>query len=159
MDIRTHIEFDGPGREGELFPSLWWILVGGTLIVSILVLIFGTVIYVTTGARAQEHRHSVADVPLHEKFYKDWMQPPARTISCCNKQDCYPTTIKQDEDGHHWALRREDGAWIKIPAYMLEQNQGLEENIRQAPDHQSHVCMQPPGFGDSVYCATIGTGQ
>lgn len=114
---------------------------------------------------AQEHRHSVADTPMHEEFYKKWMQPPTRQTSCCNKEDCYATPIRFDkETGDYYALRREDQKWLKIRPEILEQHQA-EDNIREAPDFQSHACIPKPSsdengyIQDTVYCATLGEGN
>jgi len=31
---------------------------------------------------------------LHEMFYSTWMMPDHPNVSCCNKQDCYPTEAR-----------------------------------------------------------------
>jgi hypothetical protein len=107
----------------------------------------------TTAALAQEHRHPVADVPLHEKFYSTWYMPDQPTKSCCNKADCYPTEI-QFKDGAIFARRREDGKWLKIPANKIERN-------RDNPDGRNHLCAPIPSIAyppDTVFCFALGAG-
>jgi hypothetical protein len=99
---------------------------------------------------AQEHRHPPQDVQLHEKFYSNWYRPDMPSQSCCNKQDCYPTQFKRI-GGTWFALRREDQKWIRVPFEKFERN-------RESPDGQAHVCMQPPGSNDAVFCAVVGEG-
>lgn len=106
-----------------------------------------------------QHEGHEQDLPLHQKFYSTWLQPDPlrnpRSVSCCDKKDCYPTTIKKV--GDHWfAQRREDLQWIRVPEGKLEHNQ---EDSRESPDYQSHVCMQPPGYGNNVWCAVLGHGM
>lgn len=105
-----------------------------------------------------QHESHPQDLGLHNKFYNTWLQPSVlgnpRSTSCCDQKDCYPTVIKKI--GDHWfAQRREDLKWIRIPEGKLEHNQG---DPRESPDHQSHVCMQPPNYGDNVWCAVLGSG-
>lgn len=102
-----------------------------------------------------QHNEHPQDRALHDRFYEKWNMPNnglERRTSCCNKNDCYPTSIKL-EDGKYYARRREDGAWIHVPNYKLEQ---LQTDPVFSPDHQSHACMQPPGMSDQLYCATLG---
>jgi hypothetical protein len=111
---------------------------------------------VVAGARAQ-HEHHPQDLALHDKFYSSWLMPNGhqdRKLSCCNKQDCYPTPI-QLHNGQYWVQRREDKKWLLVPEGILEQRQ---DDPRESPDHQSHACIAPPYAGDMVYCATLGAG-
>lgn len=104
-------------------------------------------------ARAQDHNHPGADAAIHERFYSTWMMPDKPNISCCNRQDCYPTEVRF-RDGFWEAKRREDGRYIRIPWEKVEQN-------RDNPDGRSHVCMPPPyrGYQDAeVFCFTLGGG-
>lgn len=103
-------------------------------------------------ALAEPHHHPPQDAAIHERFYSTWMQPDHPNLSCCNLQDCYPTSFKQV--GSDWyALRREDSAWVLIPAAKIEQR-------RDTPDGRSHVCMSRPRDDgtSSIYCAVIGSG-
>ena len=57
---------------------------------------------------AHARHHPPADIPIHEKFYSNWMMPDRPTASCCNNRDCYPTEVRF-RDGFWEARRREDG--------------------------------------------------
>jgi hypothetical protein len=104
------------------------------------------------GNPAHARHHPPEDIPIHEKFYSNWMMPDRPTTSCCNNQDCYPTEVRF-RDGFWEAKRREDGAYVRIPWQKIEQN-------RDNPDGRSHVCMPPPVShrDDVVYCFTLGAG-
>lgn len=133
-----------------------------TLLSAVLSLLLGIAVLAAIACwavpvRAQEHRHPIQDSDLRRDFYSKWRQLPTRSVSCCNLEDCYPTAIKF-EDGKWYALRREDGRWLFIPDGKLEQNQE-PGNIVESPDFQSHACIQKPGIGDVVYCATLGAGN
>jgi hypothetical protein len=103
--------------------------------------------------RAQDHHHPAADVVIHEKFYSTWMMPDRPEISCCNRQDCYPTEVRF-RDGFWEAKRREDGIYVRVPWEKVEKN-------RDSPDGRNHVCMPPPnrGYqGAEVFCFALGSG-
>lgn len=103
---------------------------------------------------AQSHRHG--DEGGLPDFYAKWLIPNPggdRSSSCCSERDCYSTAIRL-RAGRYEARRREDGKWIVVPDGILEQNQG---DPRESPDGASHVCMQPPGINDRVYCAVLGS--
>jgi hypothetical protein len=114
--------------------------------VLLLIAFFGA----TFAARAQEHHHPAADVPLHEKFYSTWYMPDQPLKSCCNKADCYPTEIKY-VGTTLLARRREDGEWIVVPPQKIERH-------RDNPDGRNHVCMPPPNHSQagSVFCFSLG---
>ena len=104
-------------------------------------------------ARAQDHNHPPADVVIHEKFYSTWMMPDRPDLSCCNRQDCYPTEVRF-RDGFWEAKRREDGAYVRVPWEKVEKN-------RDNPDGRNHVCMPPPDRGvqrQEVFCFVLGSG-
>jgi len=105
--------------------------------------------------RQPDHQssHPPQDQELHEKFYQHWFRPVPRTVSCCSMQDCYPTEAKL-VGGTWFALRREDRQWIPVPESVLEHNQADPE---ESPDGRSHVCMQPPGNSNMVFCFVLGT--
>lgn len=107
-----------------------------------------------TAAQAQEHRHPVADLEMHDKFYSTWMRPDMPTQSCCNKADCYPTEARM-QGGRWQAKRREDGKWLSIPATKIEQN-------RDSPDGRNHLCAPPPDrervYDSGVICFIAGVG-
>lgn len=112
---------------------------------------FIVVLLLLAGGTTAYAQHPPEHMLLHEQFYSTWMIAPARTHSCCNNQDCYPTQFRH-ERGKWWALRREDGAWVEVPAIRLEHNQA---DSRDSPDGQGHVCMNPDGF---IFCAVLGSG-
>jgi hypothetical protein len=101
-----------------------------------------------------EHRHPPQDAQLHEKFYSTWYMPDNPSRSCCNKADCYPTEIKM-VGSTVYARRREDGKYILVPAYKIEQN-------RDNPDGRNHICAPPPAAvqypPDTVFCFALGGG-
>lgn len=113
-------------------------------------------------AKSEEHDHSVMP-PAVAQFLETWRRPPEREMSCCNKQDCYPTQITQ-KDGVWFYLHRQTQKWIRIPDHLLEEN---TKDPKDSPDGQSWVCAtdvmrEPgdPGDGSSIttYCAVRGAG-
>jgi len=46
-------------------------------------------------------------------FYKNWMMPDNRSVSCCSEGDCDPTEAKL-QDGI-WFARRREGKWLRVP--------------------------------------------
>ena len=105
-------------------------------------------------AQPQHRHHPPADMPLHEKFYSTWYMPDNPAKSCCNKADCYPTEVTY-RDGEVFAMRREDGKWLRIPAAKVERN-------RDNPDGRNHLCAPPPTAThyppDTVFCFALGAG-
>lgn len=113
-------------------------------------------LFLFSPAQAQLHLHPPQDAELHAQFYSTWRMPnrgKERVQSCCNMVDCYPTDARLT-NGIWYARRREDGAWIPVPAYKIEQNQS---DPRESPDGRSHVCMPPPPR-IGVFCFTLGSG-
>lgn len=107
-------------------------------------------LFVASSALAQEHHHPPEHTPLHEHFYSRWMRPDMPTVSCCNLTDCAPTEAKMIA-GRWWAKRHQDGKWLPIPPEKIELN-------RDSPDGRSHLCVQPPGSTDTVWCFIAGSG-
>lgn len=99
-----------------------------------------------TSVRAQ-HNHPPEHEAIHETFYKNWMQPDYPNLSCCNKQDCYPTEARFKR-GLWWARQRETGGWMNVPPEKVEQH-------RDNPDGRNHVCASRAGY---VYCFIPGGG-
>lgn len=94
-------------------------------------------------ASGAEHSHGGAV----GKFYETWTMPDRRTVSCCNKRDCYATEAKQV--GQFWFARiRETGQFVRVPPEKIETE-------RDNPDGQNHLCASPAG---QVYCFQIGGG-
>lgn len=107
------------------------------------------------GAKAQGHMHGHEVMPdAVGRFYESWRRPDSPTISCCNLMDCYPTEAKF-ESGRWSAKRREDGAWLTVPASKIEQN-------RDSPDGRNHLCAPPPSrasaYENGVICFIAGAG-
>lgn len=107
------------------------------------------------------HEEHPEDFPLHEQFYAEWLMPnngQPRKSSCCNKNDCYPTSFKL-VGGTWFARRREDGKMMAVPDSKLEH---LQPDFRESPDGQGHVCASAPYAESpdfySVYCAVLGEG-
>lgn len=98
-------------------------------------------------ASAQEHHHPPQDVAMHDRFYSSWDRPDMPGVSCCNKEDCYPTEAKF-ERGSWYAKQRENGEWMKVPPEKIERN-------RDAPDARAHVCASKWGY---VYCFISAAG-
>jgi hypothetical protein len=111
----------------------------------------------STQVPAQEHQHPAKDQVLHDNFYSTWARPNDPRLSCCGNKDCYPTQF-QRQGGKWFALRREDGALILVPPAAFEHNRRDDKPPRESPDLDSHVCMQPPGQSDQVFCAVLGIG-
>jgi hypothetical protein len=107
------------------------------------------------GPALGQHMHGHEVIPGNVgKFYEGWMRPDSPTISCCNLMDCYPTEAKF-ESGRWRAKRREDGAWLTVPASKIEQN-------RDSPDGRNHLCAPPPSrasaYENGVICFIAGAG-
>jgi hypothetical protein len=68
--------------------------------------------------------------------------------SCCNKADCYPTEVKY-EDNHWYALRREDGNYIRVPDNKVERN-------RDNPDGRIH--RRGPTISRTLCFVSLGGG-
>lgn len=101
--------------------------------------------------RGQEHRHPPQHEALHHKFYKTWMQPDNRSISCCHDQDCAPAQSRKSTDGGWQSRHSDDEEWVDIPARKVEQE-------RDSPDGQSHLCKLKTFHGTYVYCFLPAAG-
>jgi hypothetical protein len=128
--------------------------VGGRALVSLTLAIVVSMLaacFQLSQARAQDHNHPPADAAIHEKFYSTWMMPDRPDLSCCNRQDCYPTEVRF-RDGFWEAKRREDGVYVRVPWEKVEKN-------RDNPDGRNHVCMPPPNRShQEVFCFALGGG-
>lgn len=91
-----------------------------------------------------EHFHLHSIFP----FYKSWMQPSNRSVSCCSEKDCSPaaSTFKSGK----WYAQR-NGEWIEIPTTSIETE-------RDSPDGQSHLCADKFMNGWHVYCFLPAAG-
>jgi hypothetical protein len=102
-------------------------------------------------ALAQDHHHPPQDEAIHQRFYKTWMMPDARHVSCCHDQDCAPAET-QFRDGQ-WFARKvgETGDFTPVPDRKIERD-------RDSPDGRSHLCGRPFGSDFSVFCFIAGAG-
>lgn len=57
-------------------------------------------------ARSAEHEHPPEHLLLHEQFYKTWNRLDFLDASCCNKNDCFPSPMRQGPDGSWWTLKQ-----------------------------------------------------
>lgn len=117
---------------------------------------FALVIALGTIALAQEkhHGHPAKDMPIHERFYSNWMMPDNRGVSCCHNEDCAPAEAFR-KDGK-WFARKEGtgGAYSEIPPQKVETE-------RDSPDGRSHLCERRYGTSagvPTVFCFIPGAG-
>lgn len=105
----------------------------------------------SVSAWPQVHHHPTETITGETaRFYATWNRPDNRGISCCNLKDCYATEVKQ-LGGTWFAKRREDGRWLPIPESKVETE-------RDSPDGRNHLCAQPPGMADAVFCFLAAGG-
>jgi len=105
---------------------------------------------------AQEpHQHRPQDLELHHKFYKTWMMPDNRAISCCHDDDCQPAEARQLPNGQ-WEARQEGdtGSFTPIPPRKVEYD-------RDSPDGRNHLCGRRLGVSSEfyVYCFIAGSAS
>ena len=111
--------------------------------------------------------HEPAKPNAVDQFYLSWKIPVPgrkehRQQSCCNKADCYQTSIRKNmERGGRWEyLRREDLEWLPIPEGKLEH---MQTDPRHSPNGESHVCADKPsqysGVNNGLKCAVLGESQ
>jgi hypothetical protein len=91
---------------------------------------------------------------MHERFYSTWMETDHPNVSCCSKDDCYPTEARPGVNTQWAARRREDGLWIDVPDEKVER-------VRQPPDGRAHVCMPKAGTyaWNPIYCFAPPAGM
>jgi hypothetical protein len=98
--------------------------------------------------------HPAEHMQLHEKFYKTWMMPDNRNVSCCHDEDCAPAQTYR-KDGRWYARKEGDtGDFTPVPPQKVEQD-------RDSPDGRSHICGRRYGFNGgelSVFCFIAGAG-
>lgn len=111
-------------------------------IVSIVVLMMALGVHF---AKAQHTHEGVTG-----KFYKSWMQPDNRSISCCHDQDCAPAQSRR-VNGSWQARNSDDEEWVNIPPRKVETE-------RDSPDGQSHLCKMKTFNGTYVYCFLPAAG-
>ncbi len=84
-------------------------------------------------------------------FYRTWMRPPDRKMSCCGNEDCHPVDVRQ-ENGHWAFFDKLQGLWRRIPDDRLESNVA---GPRESPDGRNHACYNTM----YVLCVVLGSGQ
>lgn len=98
-----------------------------------------------SAARGQEHHHPTETITgATAKFYDRWDRIDMPGVSCCSAKDCYAAAARQ-VGGTWFARRREDGKWMAVPAAKVETRY-------DSPDGLAHLCAQPPGTGDMIFC-------
>jgi hypothetical protein len=145
------VAFEGERRmtaEGRMLRALW------TIIILVVVLAVASV-WLAAKAFAQEpHKHRPQDLELHHKFYKTWMMPSNRAVSCCHDEDCRPAEARRLPNGQ-WEARQEGdvGSFSPVPADKVEYD-------RDTPDGRNHLCGRRLGIGNDfyVYCFIAGAG-
>jgi hypothetical protein len=125
-------------------------------VIIIVAVLFVAAMFAVVAAFADEpHQHRPQDLSLHEKFYKTWMMPDNRAISCCNEQDCAPAEARQKPDGS-WEARQEGdtGNFTPVPPKKVEYD-------RDSPDGRNHLCGRRLGVGNEmyVYCFIAGNAS
>lgn len=85
--------------EDRMERALRWIMVGAVVLVALM--------FAVVAAFADEpHHHRPQDLEIHHKFYKTWMMPDNRAISCCHDDDCQPAEVRKSSNGQ-WEARQE----------------------------------------------------
>lgn len=130
--------------EDRMLAALWKIVI-------LAVVLAVSAVALAAWAFAQEHRHPPEHSELHHKFYKTWMMPDNRSVSCCNDEDCAPAQSKRV--GETWYSRHsDDEEWVEVPARKVETE-------RDSPDGRSHLCKQKYVAGTYVYCFLPASGS
>lgn len=104
---------------------------------------------------AQEHHHRPEEAANHTKFYRTWMMPDNRSVSCCHDEDCRAAEAYM-KDGK-WYARQDgdDGNFTSIPTNKIEQD-------RDSPDGRSHLCGKRYAFAGNdftVFCFLPASGS
>ena len=124
-----------------------WIMIAAVLFVAAM--------FIVVAAFADEpHKHRPQDLELHHKFYKTWMMPSNRSVSCCHDQDCQPAEARKLSNGQ-WEARQEGdtGEFTPVPPDKVEYD-------RDTPDGRNHLCGRKLGVTNDfyVYCFIAGAG-
>ncbi len=108
----------------------------------------------TSGAFAQDGGHHPPEhQALHNQFYRTWMMPSNRSVSCCHDEDCAPAEVRF-KDGQ-WLARKvgevgPDGQPVEFTPVPPEK----VEHDRDSPDGRNHLCGRRYSFnaGLTVMC-------
>jgi hypothetical protein len=134
--------------EDRMMAALWrWLLM---FLVAVIVL----VVLASAVLADEPHKHRPQDLELHHKFYKTWMMPDNRAVSCCHDDDCQPAEARQLPNGQ-WEARQEgdNGNFTPVPQRKVEFD-------RDSPDGRNHLCGRRygPAAEFTVYCFIAGAG-
>jgi hypothetical protein len=131
--------------EDGMLRALW------KIIVLVVVLAIGSVALAAWAFADEPHKHRSQDLDIHHKFYKTWMMPDNRAVSCCHDQDCAPAQSKL-VNGTWYARHSDDEEWAEVPTRKIETE-------RDSPDGRSHLCKQSYLAGTYVYCFLPANGS
>lgn len=133
--------------EDRMRQAIGWIIFGVVLLVVGL-------IGIVAALADEPHQHRPQDLEIHHKFYKTWMMPSNRAVSCCHDQDCQPAEARRLSNGQ-WEARQEGdtGSFTPIPPEKVEYD-------RDSPDGRNHLCGRRLGIGNDfyTYCFIAGAG-
>lgn len=105
---------------------------------------------------AAKAEHLPEQMAMHNAFYKNWMMPDNRAVSCCHDEDCDAAEAYQ-KDGTWYARKvsESDKEFSQVPASKIETE-------RDSPDGRSHICGRRyngfAGPGMSVFCFLPAAG-
>jgi hypothetical protein len=90
------------------------------------------------------HMKQMHGTPTRDNFFRNLKQPDSG-ISCCQLEDCWPTTQKMNPDGTYRALVR--GQWKDIPPQKVVKSPA-------SIDGQAYVCASMVGDPKftTIYC-------
>lgn len=95
-------------------------------------------------------QHPPEHQSLHDRFYRGWMMPDNRQVSCCSEKDCAPAQSRL-VDGRWQARNSDDEEWVNIPPNKVETE-------RDSPDGRSHLCKLKMIGSTYVYCFLPAAG-
>lgn len=99
---------------------------------------------------AQQPHH-----PLHENFYRHWMQPKNPTMSCCNARiekdgvetgDCEPTQARIIK-GDWYVWIRQIKEWVKVPDEKIIRERNPNIFDAHVCFNGTILCFKPPDTG------------
>lgn len=104
---------------------------------------------------SQQHHH-----PLHQDFYRHWMQP-GTNVSCCDARitkdgreigDCEPTQaeLRRSKDGavQWFAWLRQESRWVEIPdSRIIRERNPNAVDAHLCFNYGQVLCFVPPDTG------------
>jgi hypothetical protein len=153
--IVQYLEEKKMTSEGRMLRALVKIFILAVVAVTVIAVL----VVLAAKAFAQEpHKHRPQDLAIHHKFYKTWMMPDNRAVSCCHDDDCQPAEARRLPNGQ-WEARQEGdkGDFTPIPPRKVDM--GLPDSP-DAPDARAHLCGRRAGPTSDffVYCFIAGQG-